>query len=176
MSKNSLKISKKNILQERTFMPKLTADDTIAFAFIAAERGLTPDKLIESFIRDIVSSFCADEITVEEEHLLNWFNDSWFSQDNDGYFSFLQYLIRNKCYEEIITKGLNIEFDKNPQTEQLEKILNCYRNYCTENPAHKSFDEEWKNIMDFYNNVDKISKAVNANGFDDNSFSFMALL
>lgn len=158
MNKNSLKISKKNILQARTFTSKLTADDTIAFAFIAAERGLTPDKLVESFVRDIVSSFCVDEITVEEEHLLDWFNGSWFSQDNDGYFSFLQYLICNKFYDGIVSERLDVELNKNPKTEELEKILNCYRNYCTENPAHKSFDEEWKNIMDFYNNIDKISK------------------
>lgn len=162
MNKNSLKISKKNILQARTFTPKLTADDTIAFAFIAAERGLTPDKLVESFVRDIVSSFCVDEITVEEEHLLDWFNGSWFSQDNDGYFSFLQYLICNKCYDEIVSERLDVELNKNPKTEELEKILNCYRNYCTENPAHKSFDEEWKNIMNFYNNIDKISKGGKA--------------
>lgn len=162
MNKNSLKISKKNILQARTFTPKLTEDDTIAFAFIAAEHGLTPDKLIESFVRDIVSSFYVNEITVTEEHLLDWFNGSWFSQDNDRYFSFLQYLIRNKCYEEIITECLDVEFNKNPKTEQLEKILNCYRNYCTENPSHKSFDEEWKNIKDFYNYIDKILKGGKA--------------
>ncbi len=88
--------SKKNKLQTRIFTPKLTGNDTIAFAFLAAEQGLTPNKLIESFIRDIVSSFYAKEVTEEEKHLTDWFNNSWFSQDNDGYFSFLQYIIRNK--------------------------------------------------------------------------------
>ncbi len=156
--KKCLKATKKNILQKRTFTLKLTADDTIAFAFLAAERGLTSEQLIESFVRDIVSSFCVDEITVEEEHLLEWFNGSWFSQDNDGYFSFLQYLIRNKCYDEIVSERLDVELNKNPKTEELERILNCYKNYCTANPAHKSFEKEWKNIEDFYNNIDKISK------------------
>ncbi len=142
---------KKNILQTRTFNPKLTKDDTIAFAFLAAEKGLTPDKLIESFVRDIVSSFYVDEITVEEEHLLNWFNGSWFSQDNDGYFTFLQYIICNECdYEEFITKRLDYSV-----------ILNYYKNYCIANPAHKSFKEEWKVITDFYNYIDKISKGGN---------------
>ena len=94
--KKCLKVTKKNILQKRTFTLKLTADDTIAFAFLAAERGITSEQLIESFVRDIVSSFSADEIAVEEKHLFDWFNGSWFSQDNDGYFSFLQYIIPNK--------------------------------------------------------------------------------
>ena len=55
--KKCLKVTKKNILQKRTFTLKLTADDTIAFAFLAAERGITSEQLIESFVRDIVSSF-----------------------------------------------------------------------------------------------------------------------
>lgn len=172
--KNSLKVSKKNILQKRTFTPKLTADDTIAFAFLAAERGLTPDKLIESFVRDIVSSFSADEITVEEKHLFDWFNGSWFSQDNDKCFSFLQYIIRNKCYEDVIAarsefavyyleiaKRKNVEINKKLESEQSEKILNCFKSYCIENPAHKSFKEEWEIIKNFYNYIDKLLKGGN---------------
>lgn len=169
--KNSLKISQRNILQERTFTPKLTADDTIAFAFLAAERGLTPEQLIESFVRDIVSSFYADEITEEEKHLTDWFNNSWFSQDNDGYFSFLQYIICNKCYEDVISarsmiaryhleiaKKENVDFYKALELEQLEKILNYFKSYCIENPAHKDFPKEWKIIKNFYNYTDEIQK------------------
>lgn len=163
--KNSLKISQRNILQERTFTPKLTADDTIAFAFLAAERGLTPEQLIESFVRDIVSSFYADEITEEENHLLDWFSGSWFSQDNDGYFSFLQYIICNKCYEDVISARSmiarchqNLDFFKALKSEQLEKILNYFKSYCIENPAHKDFLEEWKIIKNFYNYTDEIQK------------------
>lgn len=169
--KNSLKISPNNILQTRTFYPKLTADDTIAFAFLAAERGLTPDKLIESFVRDIVSSFCADEITEEEKHLADWFNNSWFSQDNDGYFSFLQYIIRNKYYKYVtaalmeirlcnieILKHINVEANERLKAKRKETIRNLFKEYCIKNPAHKSVKEELKMIMDFDNNIDKISK------------------
>lgn len=169
--RNSLKSSKKNILRERTFTPKLTADDTIAFAFLAAERGLTPNKLIEIFVRDIVSSFYINEITAEEEHLLDWFSNSWFSQDNDGYFSFLQYIICNKCYEDVIAarseiavcrlniaKRKNVEINKKSEKKQFEIILNYFKSYCIENPTHKGFAEEWKTVADFCNNIDIISK------------------
>ena len=66
MTNYSTPNSKKNKLQKRIFTPKLTESDTIAFTFLAAEQGLTPDKLIESFVNDIVSSFCNDEITEEK--------------------------------------------------------------------------------------------------------------
>lgn len=169
--KNSLKVSKKNILQKRTFTPKLTADDTIAFAFIAAERGLTSEQLIESFVRDIVSSFSADEITAEEEHLLDWFNGSWFSQDNDGYFSFLQYIIHNKYYKNIsdvlaeirmcnyeISKRKNIEFNKGMKIKCKETIESYFKEYCNKNPAHRSFGEEFKAVADFDKNIEKLKR------------------
>lgn len=169
--KNSLKVSKKNILQKRTFTPKLTADDTIAFVFLAAERGLTPDKLIENFVRDIVSSFSADKIPVEEKHLFDWFNGSWFSQDNDGYFSFLQYIIHNKYYKNIagaiaeirmcndeISKGKNIEFNKSMKIKYWETVENYFKGYCNKNPAHKSFREEFEVVADFDENIEKIKR------------------
>lgn len=93
----------------RTFTPKLTESDTIAFAFLAAEQGFTPDKFIESFVNDIVSSFYNEEIT-EEKHLSDWFNGSWFSKDNDEYFSFLQYIIRNKYYKYISAALMEVTF------------------------------------------------------------------
>lgn len=163
--------SKRNTSQMRLFTPKLTNDDTIAFAFLAAEHGLTPDKLIESFVCDIVSSFYADEIAKEEKYLADWFNNSWFSQDNDGYFSFLQYIIRNKYYKYVtaalmeirlcnveISKHINVEANKRLKATRKETIKNCFKEYCIKNPAHKSFKEELKMIMDFDNNIDKISK------------------
>ena len=169
--KNSLKVSKMDILQKRTFTPKLTADDTIAFAFLAAERGLTPEQLIENFVRDIVSSFYSDEVTEEEKHLLNWFNGSWFSQDNDGYFSFLQYIIRNKYYKYVtatlseiklcdieISKRRNVELYKKLEIKRKETIEQCFKEYCIKNPAHRSFDEEIGAVMDFGSNIDKLTR------------------
>ena len=166
--------SKKNKLQTRIFTPKLTENDTIAFAFLAAEQGLTPDKLIESFIRDIVSSFYAKEVTEEEKHLTDWFNNSWFSQDNDGYFSFLQYIIRNKYYKYIsaalteiklcdieISKHKNVELNERLKANRKETIKKCFKEYCIKNPAHKSLKEEIKMIADFDNKIDKISKGGN---------------
>lgn len=162
---------KRNISQKRLFTPKLTNDDTIAFAFLAAKQGLTPDKLLESFIRDIVSSFYANEVTEEEKHLTDWFNKSWFSQDNDGYFSFLQYIICNNSYPYVTSalseiKMCNIEIAKHKDVELNEKlkatrketIKKCFKEYCIKNPAHKSLKDEIKMIADFNNNIDKISK------------------
>lgn len=162
---------KNNFKQKRLFTPKLTNDDTIAFAFLAAEQGLTPDKLIESFIRDIVSSFYANGITEEEKHLTDWFNNSWFSQDNDGYFSFLQYIIKNKFYKYVtaalleiklcdieISKHKNVEANKMLKANRKETIRKYFNEYCIKNPAHKSLKEEIKMIADFDNNIDKISK------------------
>ena len=169
--KKCLKVTKKNILQKRTFTLKLTADDTIAFAFLAAERGITSEQLIESFVRDIVSSFSADEIAVEEKHLFDWFNGSWFSQDNDGYFSFLQYIIHNKYYENIaesiaeirmcndeISKGKNIEFNKSMKIKGLETVESYFKEYCNKNPAHKSFGEEFEAVADFDKNIEKLKR------------------
>lgn len=160
---NSLKVSKKDILQKRTFTPKLTVDDTIAFALLAAERGLTPNKLIESFVRDFVSSFSVPvyEITENEKHLLDWFNSSWFSQDNDGYFTFLQYMLINKlynCLDEIEDVLSDVEHHKKLKSKQWENISDYFEDYCKRTPAHKSFDEELEIIKNFYNYTHEISK------------------
>ena len=171
MTNSSTPNSKKNKLQTRIFTPKLTESDTIAFTFLAAEQGLTPDKLIESFVNDIVSSFCNDEITEEKKHLSDWFNGSWFSKDNDGYFSFLQYIICNKSYPYIsaalseiklcnieIAKHKNVELNLKLKATRKETIKKCFKEYCIKNPAHKSLKVEIKMIADFDNNIDKISK------------------
>ncbi|MCM1327981.1 MAG: hypothetical protein NC253_00940 [Ruminococcus sp.] len=155
----------------RTFKPKLTDNDTIAFAFLAAEKGLAPEQLIENFVSDIVSSFSADEISEEEKHLADWFNGSWFSQDNDGYFTFLQYIIRKNFYNYVtaalteieiynaeILKHKNSAKNKRLKKKRKEAIKNLFERYCTKNPAHKSFAEEIKIIRDFDNSINKITK------------------
>lgn len=159
-----------NTLKVR-FTPQLTNNDTIAFAFLAADRGLSPEQLIENFVCDIVSSFYADEISEEEKHLTGWFNGSWFSQDNDGYFSFLQYIIRNKFYKYVtnalteikmcnleILKHKNVEANKRHKAKHKEAIKKVFNKYCTQNPAHISLAEEIKIIRNFDNNINKISK------------------
>lgn len=161
----------KNKLQKRIFTPKLTDSDTISFAFLAAEKGLTPEQLIESFVCDIVSSFYTEKISEEEKSLADWFNSSWFSQDNDGCFSFLQYIIRNNFYKyitaaltEIKIRNTKILKHKKPAKNKKfkakceETVKKIFNKYCKKNPAHKSFAEEIKIIRDFDNYINKNSK------------------
>lgn len=150
--------SKMNRSQKRLFTPKLTNNDTIAFVFLAAERGLTPEQLIESFVHDIVSSFYVKEITEEEKHLVDWFNRSWFSQDNDGYFSFLQFVICNDCYFDVLSILRNMKLNQKNREQCAYTLRNIFKEYCIQNPAHKSFKEEIKTIVDFKKHMDMILK------------------
>lgn len=136
---------KSDFTSKTIFAPKLniSEEDTISFKILAAKCGLTPERLLECFVCDVVSSFSSDEITIEQSHLIEWFNNSWFSQDKDGYFSFLQFILLNKQYENTIVL-------LNENSSRAKKILlELFDKYCTKNPAHKSFDEEINNVLDF---------------------------
>lgn len=163
-------------LQAYTYNLKLTDNDTIAFAFLAADRGLSPEQLMESFVRDIVSyyfysPFYSDGLSEEEKHIADWLNGSWFSQDEDGYFSFLQYIIRNNFYKYVtsalteikmrnleILKYKNVEANKRHKAKHMQAIKEIFNKYCTQNPAHQSFSDEIKIIRDFDNYINKITK------------------
>lgn len=152
----------KNNKNLQAYNLKLTDNDTIAFAFLAADRGLSPERLMESFVRDIVSyyfysPFHSNGLSKEEKHLADWFNNSWFSQDNDGYFSFLQYIIRNNLYKDV-TAAKNATKNKWLKAKRKETIIRLFNKYCEQNPAHISFAEEIKIIRDFDNNIKKFLK------------------
>ncbi len=132
------------IMKKTNFTLNLKKEDTIAFAYLAAERGITPEQLLESFVRDIVSSFSFDEINSEQSCLADWFNSCWFSQDNDGYFSFLQYVLLSRQYENI-----NCLISEIKSSGVKKELLNLFNEYCIKNPAHKSFGEEIKIIYEF---------------------------
>ncbi len=138
---------------KRIYLPNLNNSDTIAFAFIAAEKGLTPDMLIESFVHDIVSLFYSKNTN---NHLDEWFKNSWFSQDDDGYFTFLQYIIRNKKYKYVISALRKIDVNhSNVAIKKLEKLFN---NYCAYNPAHGNFKQELNEIKKFDKRISKSLK------------------
>jgi len=130
--------------KKTNFTLKLKREDTIALAYLAAKRGITPEQLLESFVHDIVSSFSSDEIDAGQSSLAEWFNSCWFSMDNDGYFSFLQYVLLNKQYENI-----NCLLNKIKSNEIKKELLKLFNDYCIKNPAHKSFGEEIKIIYEF---------------------------
>lgn len=132
------------IMKKTKFTLNLKKEDTIAFAYLAAERGITPEQLLESFVRDFVFSFSSDEISGEQASLAEWFNNCWVSQDNDGYFSFLQYVLLNRQYENI-----NCLINEIKSSGVKKELLNLFNEYCIENPAHKSLGEEIKIIYEF---------------------------
>ncbi len=141
-------------MKKTSFTLKLKKEDTIAFAYLAAERGITSEQLLESFVRDIVSSFSSDEISDGQSSLAEWFNSCWFSQDNDGYFSFLQYVLLNKQYENIIgllnnTKLYSEKKSKADFKISFKDVVILFNEYTAKNPAHKSFDEEINDIKKF---------------------------
>ena len=156
-------------LKARTLNINLTDRNIVKIAFIAAKYGLTHEQLVECFINDIITIHESTEITREESYLAKWFNGSWFSQDNDGYFSFLQYVISNGYYKKVISTLDSITYTKckknsNAEYKQLKEIF-C--EYCIKNSAHQSFNKEIKIILDFKNHINmmlhrKIANHVNA--------------
>ena len=163
----------KNIVKadtaKRTFSLELSRDTALSFIIMAASKGLTPEQLLESFISDIVSAHSFNEISEEENNLKNWFNGSWFSQDDEEYFSFLQYSVCTNIYSSIVDAGLSVRRcnakinngeDSKNQTVLKEKHLSylkrLFGEYCLKNKAHLSFEEEMREVMDFYFRTDEI--------------------
>lgn len=154
---------------KRTFSLELSKETALSFIIMAASKGLTPEKLLENFVNDIVSAYSSDEISEAENNLCEWLNGSWFSQDDEEYFSFLQYSICTKIYSSIVDAELSIRWcnvkisngeDRNKQTELKKKHLSylkrLFGEYCLKNKAHLSFEEEMREIMDFYFRTDEI--------------------
>lgn len=155
---------------KRIFSLELSRETALSFIFMAAAKGLTPEALMENFVKDIVSANLSDEISEEENNLREWYKGSWFSQDDDSeYFSFLQYAVCNGVYAEIIEayfgvslcnlktgNGVNAAHYSELREKHLSFIKRLFDKYCLKNKAHLSFDEEFKKIVEFDRHTDEI--------------------
>lgn len=147
--------------EAKNFELNIVDKDMMLLALIAAAKGITPEMLLECFVSDIVSYFSSEEVSKEEDFLSRWFMGSWFSQD-DGYFSFLHYLICTERYRYVINalnelrecrlKELKNKSDElNKQEIKFLKISvkRLFGRYCADNPAHKPLADEIRVVRDF---------------------------
>lgn len=131
----------KEELKEREYKPMLSDEQAHLFAYIAAGFGLTADKLLECFIADMVSVLTSKKITDEEQALKKWIDTSWFSQD-DGLFSFLQFIV--------VTGNFDVVMDLNEKFgAECELIKELYEIYCSENDNHDTYEKEIAKVQSF---------------------------
>ena len=115
----------------------------------------------QSFIGKITGGFL--------ESFTNGYFDGVYYSTDEGYLSSGATMSSNAICNSVngaityVNENIfkNVEINKKLELEQSEKILNCFKSYCIENPAHKSFKEEWEIIKNFYNYIDKLLKDGN---------------
>ncbi len=132
---NNAEQQKKKIetVSPRTFKPELSDTDVKRLFEKAGSVGLTPEKLLENFIGDLVDGTYSNG-TDERCHAEKWFDSCWFSLDE--YENFLAYLIRNS--------------EEKNFYNQLDTIDECRSELDDLRPEDFESDEEYSEEHEYY--------------------------